>query len=218
MTNLNPDIARFNMVEQQVRPWDVLDPQVLNIMGSLPRERFVEPAYQAMAYADTDLPLADGQLQWKPTLAGRVLQALALQNNERVLEIGTGSAYLTACLARLAGQVDSVEIIESLSRRAQESLQALDIKNVTLHCGNGLDMQHEAFDVIVLTGSCPLMPQTLKQNLTVGGRLFVIVGDAPAMRAMLVTRVSEDHWSEESLFETVVPALVSAPEPSRFSL
>lgn len=215
---MNVEQARFNMIEQQVRPWEVLDQRVLDLMGSVPRELFVPQGYRDLAFADTGLPIGHGQQMLAPKLQARALQSLDVQPSDRVLEVGTGTGYLTGLLARLAHHVYSVELFEALSTYARQALAGLRITNVTLEVGDaaaGWD-RHAPYDVIVMTGSVPRLPASLREQLTQGGRLFVVVGDAPAMEALLVTRVAPDQWRETSLFETSIPPLVNAPEPPRF--
>ena len=211
--------ARFNMIEQQIRPWDVLDPRVLNLLAALPREDFVPAAHRALAFCDLELPLTDapdGPRMMKPNLEGRLLQVLAPQPDERVLEIGTGSGYLTACLARLAGRVDSVEIDADLAEAARARLQAHGVHNVNLHIG---DARHgwgggERYHVIAVTGATAELPAAYQDLLAVGGRMFIITGAHPTMTAQRVVRIAEDQWRVESLFETELAYLQGlAPQP-----
>jgi len=220
MSEMNLDQARLNMIEQQIRPWEVLDQRVLDLLNTVPREDFVPEAYRMLAFADTSIPLGDGQVMMPPRVEARILQALNLLEDETVLEIGTGSGYVTALLASLAKQVISVDINPDMTRRASEKLAAHGITNVTLETGDGAHgwNTHAPYDVIVITGSLPILPATFKQALKVGGRLLAIVGDAPAMEVRLITRVGEMEWTEEDLFETDLPALINAPQPERFSL
>ena len=220
MNALNMVQARFNMVEQQIRPWDVLHQDVLELLEKLPRDEFVSENYKNLAYADMRIPLGQGQFMMEPKYEARILQALEVQGHEKVLEIGTGSGYLTALLASKAAEVVSVEIHPELQLEAKQRLAAHDISNVTLVSGDaaaGWDTG-DGYDVIVLTGSLPLMPEYFKQGLKVGGRLFVVTGDAPAMEAHLITRLGVDEFADETLFETDLPALENAPQPDRFSL
>ncbi len=219
MPEMNFEQARFNMIEQQIRPWEVLDQRVLDVLAETHREDFVPVEYRKLAFSDMNIPLPHEQVMMAPKVEGRVLQALAIQPSDRVLEIGTGSGYLTACLAKLARWVTSVEIFASLSASARERLAALVLENVSLQIGDALadGKSEDRYEVIAVTGSLPLYSETLQGRLTVGGRLFVIVGEAPAMEALLVTRVGDHKWTRESLFETVFPALVNAPQPKRFS-
>ena len=220
MSDMNLENARHNMIEQQIRPWEVLDQRVLDLLNELARENFVPPRYRKLAYADTNIPLGDDQVMMSPCVEARILQALNLQAHETVLEVGTGSGYVTALLASLAEHVYSVDINAEMTRTAGEKLADHGIINVTLETGDaarGWDA-HAPYDVIVLTGSLPLLPDHFKQSLNVGGRLLAIVGDAPAMEVVLITRVGESEWAQETLFETVLPPLINAPEPERFSL
>jgi protein-L-isoaspartate(D-aspartate) O-methyltransferase len=210
--------ARFNMVEQQVRPWDVLDQRVLDVMLALAREDFVPLAYRNLAYADIEVPLGHGQAMLPPKLEGRMAQALALQDSDHVLEIGTGSAYLTALLGKLARHVCSVEIIEEFVSAGTRRLAQAGIHNVTLQHGDGARgwSSHAPYDAIVLGGSVPVLAEAFKQQLRPGGRLFAIIGVAPLMRACLITRNGEHDWFYEELFETELQALENAPPAPRF--
>ena len=211
--------ARFNMVEQQVRPWDVLDPKVLDLLFKVKREDFVPPVYQSLAFVDMEIPLGHGEHMWPPRLEARALQALQIQPHERVLEVGTGSGYLTALLAAQAGFVVSVEMHADLKDEAERKLQAHGLTNVQVRQGDAAqDWSGDGqFDVIILTGSTPVLPETWLKRLNPGGRLFAIVGEAPVMAAQLVTCVSTGAYRTESLFETVVKPLVNALEPARFT-
>lgn len=211
------ELARFNMVEQQIRPWDVLDPKVLDLIKKLKREHFVPVDKQSMAFMDVEIPLGHGVKMWQPRVEARVLQALNLQSTDRVLEVGTGSGYLTALMSRLANHVTSVELIQELSARAARTLAAHHFDNVTLEVGDASKgWGNEKYDVIVLTGSVPLPPESFYKMLNVGGRLFAIIGDAPAMHATLVTCVATGVFETTTLFETSVAPLVNAPQPERF--
>ena len=220
MSDMNLENARHNMIEQQIRPWEVLDQRVLDLLNEIPRENFVPQRYFKLAYADTTIPLGDEQVMMPPRVEARILQALNIQADETVLEVGTGSGYVTALLASLAEHIYSVDINTEMTRTAGEKLADHGIINVTLETGDaarGWDA-HAPYNVIVLTGSLPLLPDNFKQALTVGGRLLAIVGDTPAMDVMLITRVGESEWTQETLFETDLPPLINAPEPDRFSL
>ncbi len=214
---MNLEQARFNMIEQQIRPWDVLDTRVLDLLKQVRREQFVPAASKALAFVDTEIPLGNGAAMWQPKLEARVLQALKLKPTDSVLEVGTGSGYFTALLARMAGQVTSVEIDAELSAAAARNLAAHHIDNVTLQVGDAARNWGEAeYDVIVLTGSVPMLPEAYKNQLKVGGRLFAIVGDAPAMQARLITRTAADSYGNSTLFETAVASLKNAQQPQRF--
>ncbi len=220
MTEFDYEKARRNMVEQQVRPWEVLDQRVLDVLGELPREHFVPERYRRLAYADLNIPLGHEQVMMTPKVEARMLQALDVRPGERVLEVGTGSGYVTACLARLGGRVHSVEIFEDLRQRAGERLAALGIGDVVLETGDAARgwERHAPYDVIAVTGSLPEMEPAFQEQLAVGGRLFVIVGEPPVMEARLYTRVADDAWSCEDLFETAIPPLLNARRPRRFVL
>ena len=212
------ETARFNMVEQQIRPFEVIDPRVLDILQTMPRERFVGDEYQGLAYADVAVPIADDQQMMKPVQEAHLLQALNVQPGESVLEIGTGSGFITACLAALGGVVTSYETRATLSETAAERLRALQVENVELVAGDGLhaSLAPQSFQVIAVTGSVPSYPTYLEELLAPGGRMFVVVGKAPAMHAMLVSRNQEGEIWKETLFETVVPSLDNAPLPDQF--
>ncbi len=212
--------ARYNMIEQQIRTWDVLDQRILDLVARIPREHYVPEQYQDIAFADVRIPLGDGHAMMEPKLEARILQALDIQPGDRVLEIGTGSGYLTACMADLADSVVSYDIDEELSKQAGHRLASDEHENVSLRIGDAMgDLQlNEQFDVIVLTGSLPVMDRRFHDLLKVDGRLFMVVGEAPAMEALLITRVGENEWSTESLFETELGALKNTRAPSHFSL
>jgi len=213
------DQCRHNMVEQQVRPWDVLDDKVLNTLQKIPRDQFVPTQYTNLAYADTAIPLNAQQHMMHPILEGRILQLLDIQAEDEVLEIGTGSGFLTACLANLACHVDSVEIDKDLAETAKQRLHKHTIENVAVSCGNGLELSNpnKKYDVIVLTGSVCDIPEQLKQALTPNGRLFAVTGSAPAMQAHVLTRTTENDWADEVVFETVVQALTHGETKPSFN-
>ena len=205
------------MIEQQVRPWDVLDQRVLDVLASVPREDFVAEEHRALAFSDYQLPIGFGQTLLKPILEGRLLQALSPQVTDSVLEIGAGSGYLSACLARMANRVHSLEIHPELTQTAQNRLQSLGISNVTL-------MQQDAatewdasdsYDAIAFGGSVSSIPGYYKQKMAINGRLFAVTGNTqqPMMEATLLTRISEEEWTTESLFETKIDPLVNFSEP-----
>jgi len=218
MTQIDTDKARFNMIEQQIRPWDVLDQRVLDTVARVPREDFVPPAYRNLAFADFGIPLDHGQTMMPPRLEARLLQSLDPRPFELVLEVGTGSGYLTALLASLAKHVYSVEIDSDLLQAAAGHLSEHGIHNVTLEQGDGADGwdAHAPYDVIAVTGSVPQVPDGLRQNLRVGGRLFVVVGEPPVMAARLITRVTEAAFASQDLFETELAPLMHAAPPQRF--
>jgi protein-L-isoaspartate(D-aspartate) O-methyltransferase len=210
--------ARYNMVEQQIRPWDVLNQDVLNLLFKLRREDFVPEAHRALAFVDMEIPLGHGQAMWTPKLEARVIQELAIRPTDRVLEIGTGSGYLTALLAVNAATVVSVEIDPALSAAAEHKLHAHGIQNATLHVADAArDWPDEQdFDVIVLTGSTPLLSGAFRNRLRTGGRLFAITGVAPVMQAQLITCTAPGAFRSVTLFETCVTELVNAPQPTAF--
>lgn len=211
------DSARTQMVRQQVRAWDVLDPAVLDVMARTPRERFVPPRFQSLAFADMAIPLAHGEAMMTPQVEGRLLQALRLGPADRVLEVGTGSGFLTACLAGLAGRVQSLEIHPDLSAGAAGALEATGVRNAELRVANVFDFRPEQpFDAIAVTGSLPDDWPAFRDWLAVGGRLFVVVGREPLMEARLVERCGEYEWSTTALFETVLPPLRHVPARPRF--
>lgn len=210
--------ATFNMIEQQIRTWEVLDPVVLELFNQVPRENFVAESQQGLAFADVELPIGHGQTMLSPKLEGRILQALNVKKTDKVLVVGTGSGYLTALLATLAQHVDAVEIHQELSDLAKARLQKQNIHNVTLHVGDAVNgfAANAPYDVIVFTGSLPLRPTAAEKMLTVGGRLFAVIGEMPIMQATLTTRVSEDSFRHDAFFETCLPALVNAPQATKF--
>ena len=217
---MNIEQARFNMVEQQIRPWNVLDQRVLDLLCATPREDFVPPSYKQLAFSDTRIPLGHNQTMMTPKVEGRLLQALAVQPGEEALEIGTGSGYVTALLAKSCRHVVSYELFDELSEMAAHSLQEVGLKNVSLHVSDGLENAADSapYDVIAVTGSMYQLSDGLKNQLRVGGRLFVITGEHPAMDARTVVRIAENEWSDESLFETSLASLIGAEPPKRFIL
>lgn len=219
MADMNIEQARHNMIEQQIRPWDVLDQRVLEQIQSTPREDFVPSAYRNAAFTDMMLPIGHDQYMLEPKLEARIIQALAVQPHYKVLEVGTGSGYMTALLAGMAREVVSVEIVPELHEEAKKRLARHGIDNVLLELGdasNGWDAQ-QPYDAIAVTGSLPGIPKGLRENLQNGGRLFAIIGEEPAMEAVLITRINANEWREEILFETVVPPLMSAQKVQHFS-
>lgn len=210
--------ARFNMVEQQIRPWNVLDFNILDVLAELPRERFVAPEQQAYAYADINLPLPNGSAMLEPKIVARLIQGLKLTPADTVLEIGTGSGYATAILAKLAGRVISVDTDEAQQQKARAVLESLGITNVEYHTGDGLANPPIAtVSAIYVGGSCPVMPEALRNKLADGSRMAVIVGQEPVMHALLVRR-SGEGFEQSVLFDTVAPALSSPAvnKPSSF--
>lgn len=214
------DTARFNMIQQQIRPWDVADEDVLSVMSEVPREQFVPDGYSRLAYADTEIPIDAGQTMLAPKVVARMLQALDVHPVDKILEIGTGTGYTAACLSRLGGRVLSVEIHEELAQLARTNLESMNLRRLDILVGDGLagKMGGWPFDVIAVTGSLPsdaALP-ALQEQLAPGGRLFAVVGEEPVMEALLVTRVEGGGYRREILFETSVPALEQVPEPERF--
>jgi len=219
---MNLEQARHNMVEQQIRPWEVSDPDVLELLYAVPREEFVPAAWRNLAFSDLEIPLIEGagpgERMWAPKMEARALQALGLRRTERVLEVGTGSGYLTALLAHRAAHVYSVEIRPELAALGRANLERHGADNVTLAVGDGARGYPEwaPYDVIVLTGSTAILPRSLSDSLAPGGRLFAVVGDAPAMAATLITCVAPGELRSTELFETVLAPLVNCAQPPRF--
>jgi protein-L-isoaspartate(D-aspartate) O-methyltransferase len=215
---MNIEQARFNMVEQQVRTWEVLDPAVLDLLYAVPREEFVPQAYRKLAFADMEIPIGEGESMMAPKMEARIVQELALRKTDRVLEVGTGSGYLTALLARLAGHVYSLEIRPALAAFGRANLERHGADNVTLEVADGArgDAKRAPYDAIVLTGSTPVLPATLKEQLAPGGRLFAVVGEPPVMVARLVTCTAPGAYGSAALFDTVLAPLVNAERPARF--
>jgi protein-L-isoaspartate(D-aspartate) O-methyltransferase len=215
---MNIEQARFNMIEQQIRTWEVLDPAVLDLLFEVKREDFVPPEHRSIAFADLEVPIGHGEAMMQPKVEARILQELAVQPHEDVYEVGTGSGYLTALLARRARHVTSAEIHGDFSARARASLAAAGIANTTLLEGDSAraPLTEVAFDVIVLTGSTPVIAQAFLGRLKPGGRLFAVVGDLPVMKAVLVRQPVAGSFQHAALFETLVKPLVNAPEPARF--
>jgi protein-L-isoaspartate(D-aspartate) O-methyltransferase len=216
---MNIEQARFNMVENQIRPWEVLDQQVLDLLYLVKREDFVPAAYRMLAFSDMEIPIGQGEHMWQPKIEARVLQELALKPTDQVLEIGTGSGYFTALLAHGAQHVYSVEIQPELKAAAEANLRRAGVANVTLDLGEGANgwSKHSPFDVIVLTGSTPVLPQAFLKQMKVGARLFAVVGSLPVMAARLVTCTGDSVYTSVDLFETSIAPLAHAPEGERFS-
>ena len=215
---MNFEQARFNMVEQQIRPWEVLDQDVLDLLYVVPREEFVPPAHRALAFTDMEIPIGEGERMWAPKIEARVMQELALRKVDRVLEVGTGSGYLTALLAHRTAHVHSVEIRPALAAFGKANLERHGIDNVTLEVGDAARgwSQHAPYDVVVLTGSTPVLPQSWLAQLAPGGRLFAVVGDAPMMTAKIVHCGAPGAFRTVELFETVLAPLLNAEQPARF--
>lgn len=206
---MNFERARFNMVEQQIRPWEVLDQDVLDLLMTVKREEFVPAAYKTLAFADIEVPIGCGQVMLKPPIEGKVLQALQVKRSDTVLEIGAGSGYFAALLAARTDWVRTVEIEPELARLAAENLSRYGVTNVIVEQGDAARgwSEHAPYDVIVVSGGLPMLPASLLAQLKVGGRLFAFVGEAPVMKARLVTCVAEGQYRTEDIFETVVPML-----------
>ncbi len=215
---MDVELARFNMIEQQIRTWDVLDPKVLNLLRDFPREEFVPDQHKALAFVDMNIPLDHGQTMMQPKMEARLLQELSLTNQDKVLEIGTGSGYLTGLLAGCAHSVDTIDIFADFIETARGKLKAHDLNNINYFEGDaapGWDGEGP-YDAIIITGSLPTLPESYKLNLSLNGRLIAIVGQAPVMAAVLIQRLEENSWHEVSLFETSLPPLINAEPPSNF--
>ncbi len=218
MIDTNLEQARFNMVQQQIRTWEVLDSRVLEVLETIPRDAFVPDAYRSLAYADIEIPIGNDQNMMFPRVEARLMQSLDVHPDNRILEIGTGSGYLTACLASLGSSVKSLEIHSELAEQAGKNLESQKIDNVELHTMDALaeNIEGAPFDVVAITGSLPELPDSLKKLLSLNGRLFVVTGAPPVMEASLVTRVGEDGWRIETLFETELIPLANAPRLQQF--
>ena len=216
---MNLEQARFNMIEQQIRPWDVLDAHVLHLLSVVKREDFVPVAHKALAFVDMEIPLPGGQVMLAPRVEARLLQDLTVQKHEKVLEIGTGSGYMAALLAHRAQRVITLEIDAGLATLARSNLQMAGVHNAeVLHLDGSRGVPAESpFDIILLSGSLAEVPQSLLAHLKIGGRLAAIVGDDPMMRATFITRLGETQFRTSQPWDTVAPRLKNFPEPSRFS-
>jgi len=209
--------ARRQMIEQQVRAWEVLDSRVLQTMEHVPREEFAPPACRELAFADLSVPLGHGQSMLTPKLEGRILQSLEVQPDDRVLEVGTGSGFFAACLGALARSVRSIDIFPDFVETARANLLRTGVHNVSVEPMDAMTLSADgAYDVIALTGALPVYDPRFERALAVGGRLFVVTGQGPVMEAQRVTRAGPAEWLRESLFETVLDPLIHAPEPPRF--
>jgi len=215
---MNLEQARNNMVEQQIRTWEVLDQDVLDLLYVVPREEFVPGKHHALAFSDLQIPIGEGGRMWEPKLEARVLQELHLKKTDRVLEVGTGSGYFAALLAHCAAHVLSVEIKPALAQLGKRNLERHGTENVTLEVGDAAHgwPGHAPYDAIVLTGSTPVLPPSLQQQLAAGGRLFAVVGERPVMTARLVTCTEPGAFHAVDLFETVIDPLVNAEQRPRF--
>lgn len=215
--NLNIEAARQQMIEQQIRAWEVLDEQVLDTIQAVRREQFVPAAYRELAFADTAIPLGHDQQMLTPQLEGKILQALTLGADDQVLEIGAGSGYLAACMAHLSARVRCIEIFPDIAERAVGNLRLAAVNNVTVDTADAMRLQVDGlYDAIAVTGSLPLWDERWHRNLKIGGRLFVVVGAAPIMEAWKITRAADGEWRREALFETVLPPLINASSPPAF--
>ena len=219
---MNLEQARTNMVEQQIRTWEVLDQDVLDLLYAVPREDFVPLSCRNLAFSDMEIPIGEGERMWPPKLEARVLQELAPKRSDRVLEIGTGSGYLTALLAHRSAHVYSVEIRPSLAAFGKANIARHGLDNVTLHVGDGArgaapDFPYRGpYDIVVLTGSVPLLPGAVLESLAPGGRAFAVVGEAPVMTAKIITCITPGAFRTEELFETLLAPLANCERPSRF--
>ena len=215
---MNIEQARFNMVEQQIRTWEVLDQAVLDLLYVVRREEFVPDAYRTLAFSELEIPIGAGQKMMQPKVEARILQEVAPKSTDRVLEVGTGSGYLAALLAHRARHVHSVEILPELKRLGEANLRRAGVANVTVEGGDAARgwAKQAPYDVIVLTGSTPELPDAFLDQLAPGGRLFAVVGEAPVMEARLVTRVGPGSFNTVDLFETILAPLANALERDKF--
>jgi protein-L-isoaspartate(D-aspartate) O-methyltransferase len=215
---MNLEQARVNMVEQQIRTWEVLDQDVLDLLYVVPREEFVPEKHRAFAFSDLEIPIGEGERMWTPKMEARILQELAIRKTDRVLEVGTGSGYLTALMSHRAAHVYSVEVKPALAAFGRANLERHGADNVTLEIGDAARGwgSHAPYDVVVLTGSTPLLPRSAVEQLVPGGRLFAVVGEPPVMTGRLVVCTAPGAWRATDLFETVIAPLVNAERPSRF--
>ena len=215
---MNLEQARTNMVEQQIRTWEVLDQDVLDLLYVVPREEFVPEKHRNLAFSDMEIPIGEGERMWQPKMEARVVQELALRKTDRVLEVGTGSGYLAALMSHRAGRVFSIEVKPALAALGRANLERHGADNVVAEVGDAARGwgANAPYDVIVLTGSTPLLPASLVEQLAPGGRLFAVVGEAPVMTARLVTVTAPKAWHSTDLFETVIAPLSNAEQPPRF--
>jgi len=215
---MNLEQARLNMVESQIRTWEVLDQTVLDLLMTIRREEFVPEKYRDLAFADMEIPLGFGEGMLAPKMEARMIQELDVRKTDKILEVGTGSGYVTALLSKLGGQVVSVERIKEFSQGAIRKLAGHGMQNVQLICGDGCEgwPVQAPYDVILLTGSVPVLSSSFQEQLAIGGRLLAVIGESPVMTAYLVTRVSERAFNSVGLFETSIPALRNVKQPERF--
>ena len=220
---MNNDIARFNMIEQQIRPWEVLDGAVLSLLSVVKRENFAPMAHKALAFVDMEIPLKDGnqtgQVMLPPRVEARFLQDADVKRTDKVLEVGTGSGYMAALLSHQAASVLSFEIDATLAQQARSNLQAAGVHNVEVRQADGSQgaPSDGPFDVIMLSGSVPNVPQVLLNQLSIGGRLLAVVGEDPVMRASVITRTADQQWQTSEPWDTMSPRLQGFPEHNRFS-
>ncbi len=218
---MNIEIARSNMIDQQIRPWNVLDMRVLDLMSAIPREDYMPRGYRDLAFADTQIPLGHGQVMLPPREVGRLLQALQVQAEDSILEIGTGSGYLTSLLSKQGKHVLSVELFPDIAEQAQKNCEAddhINMANIKIEVGDASKgwQTESTFDVICITGALPELAAHWQEQLNIGGRLFVVVGKPPVMQAMLITRVGTQEWISEMVYETLLPWLVHAEPTPQF--
>lgn len=214
------DAAREQMIQQQLRAWEVLDPGILEIFEHVPREKFVPPAYADLAFADLEIPLGDGDRMLAPKVVGRIVQAVAPQPTDRVLLVGVGTGFLAACLAARACSVRALEQREDLAARATENLKAAGVRNVNVECRNAFEPEalgSGAYDIIVLAGSLPIADERFQRQLAIGGRMFAVMGSGLVMEARLIERTGTESWRSTDLFETALKPLVGARQPERFN-
>ncbi len=218
MQELDMDLAREHMITNQIRAWDVLDPRVLDVLAELHREDFVPERYRNLAFADIEAPIGHGQTMMAPKIEAHLLQALEVEPGESVLEVGTGTGFVTAALAHMGGKVTSVDIIPEFLEPARVRLHKLGFTDVVLEARDSanLNWTGQRYDVIAVTGSLPVLEPSFADKLNIGGRLFVVVGEGPVMEALLLTRVGENEWARESLFETQLTPLINAYRPESF--
>lgn len=218
MADMNFEQARHNMIEQQIRPWDVHDDLILDLMIRSPREDFVAESQRNLTFTDIELPIGHGEKMMFPRIEARMLQALNVQPSDKILEVGTGSGFVTFLLASIGNYVCSVEIHEELALNAKKRLSEHNVSNFEIHAGDAAQgwSNRQPYDVIAITGSMPSLPNRFQQDLSIGGRLFAIIGEGPIMQATLVTRLSASEWREEVLFETYLAPLKNVPATSSF--